>query len=63
MIKIVSYAKRIMHFGNLYKDFLIGDDITTFMTNIETMLIKSKYDWQMVYNPTEKTYYFKVRRS
>lgn len=61
MIKLMSYAKRIMHFSNLYKDFLIGNDICAFITNIETMLIKSNYDWKMAYDPTEKTYHFKVR--
>lgn len=53
--------KNLLFFSGLYKDFIRGSDLTTLATNIETMLIKSGFDWGIEYRPEGDYYVFIVR--
>ena len=52
--------KNLLYFSGLYKEFLRGSDLTTLATNIETMLIKSGFDWVFEYRPEGEYYVFRV---
>lgn len=52
--------KNLLFFSGLYKDFIRGSDLTTLVTNIETMLMKSGFDWGIEYRPESKCYVIRI---
>ena len=60
MNKALNKLKNIVYFSKVYKDFLRGSELSTLITNIETMCIKSKFKWEWAYSPEEKCYYLKI---
>lgn len=52
--------RNIIHFSGLYKDFIRGKGLVALVTNIETMLIKSGFDWDIEYRPTDDYYVIRI---
>ena len=61
VIGIVLVNKLLLNKGFTYEKMLKGTDICSLMTNIETLAIKSKYAYEMAYNPDESAWYLIVK--
>ena len=55
----MRFVYKIFKRNGLSKAFLKGNDLLTFITNIETLIIKSKFVYDIEYRP--KGEYFVIR--